>query len=101
MNDGLLFVASILAVYRLARLVAIDTITEPLRNRLASSTSSARKWLWDLATCPYCLGPWFAAALTVVLAAGPGVPLPLLWWPAISGGASLAVVADLRMTRRG
>ena len=99
MNDTLLFAASILAVYRLARLVAVDTITERPRDWLSRQPGRVSRELSYLISCAWCIAPWFAAALTVVLAAGPGIPLPVLWWPAIAGGASILTSADERMNR--
>ena len=99
MSDGLLFAASILAVYRLARLVAVDTVTARFRDWVTRQPGRIARELGYLVSCAWCLGPWLAAALTVVLAAGPGIPLPLLWLPAIAGGSALLTSADERMNR--
>ena len=99
MSDGLLFALSTFAVYRMARLIAVDTISERPRDWLSRQPGRVSRELSYLVSCAWCLGPWFAAALTVVLALGPGIPLPLLWWPAIGGGASILTSADERMNR--
>jgi hypothetical protein len=79
---GLVLVA--LAAYRLACLVAVDSISVPLRDRLytfawdeseteidpndhtklrARRRGPVRAWLYELVSCPYCLSVWFAAGL--------------------------------------
>jgi hypothetical protein len=75
-----------LAAFRLTRLVTTDTITDPLRGWLyrwawdestpievtapdgrrvlvPSPRAAWRTWLYDLLTCPWCLGVWFSAAV--------------------------------------
>ena len=99
MSVGLLLVVSVLAVYRVARLVAVDTVSERPRDWLSRQPGRVSRELSYLVSCPWCIAPWFAGALTVVLATGPGVPLPLLWWPACAGGAALLTSADERMNR--
>lgn len=39
--------------------------------------------------CPWCFGFWLAGLATLVLAIGPGIPLPLLWWPATAAAVGL------------
>lgn len=76
---GLIVVA--LAAYRVARLVALDTISLPFRERLfsfaydeehpvegdgewvAAPRAGWRTWLYDLFTCPLCVGVWVSAGL--------------------------------------
>jgi hypothetical protein len=58
------FILLSLATYRLARLLTIDTIFEPLRNRI---------WKWRgpetltgyLFTCVWCMSIWFGSLLTI------------------------------------
>ncbi len=45
-----------LAAYRTWRLIAEDTITEPVRQRLVR-----REYVSELVSCPWCLGSWIAA----------------------------------------
>ncbi|MFD0327857.1 DUF1360 domain-containing protein [Streptacidiphilus monticola] len=66
------------AVHRLARLVAKDPVTSPLRapfttyqgvsgpSELAEEVrgSGARKAVGELVTCPFCTGLWIAGGLT-------------------------------------
>lgn len=44
-----------LAAYRLWKLLAEDTILEPVRNRITFS-----KWETELLECPWCLGAWIS-----------------------------------------
>lgn len=55
------------AVWRLARLVAIDFITEPARLWVDRRST----WLGYLVSCPWCISVWIA----------PLVAWPALWWP--------------------
>ena len=55
--------------YRLWRIVALDTITEPLRHRLfAGSTVPAVQWLDEMVGCAWCLGFWVNVMLASTLA---------------------------------
>ena len=55
--------------YRLWRIVAVDSITEPIRHRLfAGSTVPAVQWLDEMAGCAWCLGFWVNFALASALA---------------------------------
>ena len=53
-----------LAGYRLWRLAAIDSITEPIHGRLRASTHPVVQWIDTLWSCPWCLGFWITTALT-------------------------------------
>lgn len=52
------------AGFRLWRLAAVDTITEPLHGRILAMQSPAGQWLATLWHCAWCLGFWITAALT-------------------------------------
>lgn len=54
-----------LATFRLTRLITVDVIGEPLRERVAH-----RPWLGYLAHCPWCLSIWLAP-----------FPAVVVWWP--------------------
>lgn len=57
--------------FRLWRLAALDTITEPLRHRLfGGSTVPAVLWIEQGVACAWCLGFWFNLALAPVLVDG-------------------------------
>lgn len=78
------FVVVGLATYRLARIVTLDTISQPFRDslfrwaydvnnpvevdgeRIASPRGPIRVWVYDLASCPLCAGVWIAAGLYVL-----------------------------------
>lgn len=53
-----------LAAFRLWRLAAIDSITEPIHGRLRASRHPVMQWFDTLVSCPWCLGFWIATGLT-------------------------------------
>lgn len=70
-----LFVLMVLTVYRVYRLVGLDTITEPLRRRVKPDGR-----LGDFLTCPWCAGFWISAAVVLVIDHWyVALPLPALW----------------------
>lgn len=75
-----------LASYRAWRLIALDTITEPIRSRVIFRDGRVWEWLATLITCVWCSGAWVsgAASLSWLYA----MDLPLGWlallWPAVS-----------------
>ena len=55
--------------YRLWRIVAVDSITEPIRHKLfAGSTVPAVQWLDEMIGCAWCLGFWVNVVLAFALA---------------------------------
>lgn len=93
---ALLLVLVPLAAYRLQRIVTADTwppsrhLRRLLRDRIADVPTASRARvrradLFDLMTCPWCLGFW--VSLVVVVATdlyvrrthGAGLPLPVAW----------------------
>lgn len=89
-----MFVVLVLAAYRITRLIAVDDLTAPLRDRVHG-------WLGELVTCPFCVGVWVSAAV-VLFAANTVVPLHWEWvvlvTAAVAGGQSLCSAADARLT---
>lgn len=83
-----LLLLAIFATYRLAELVSIDTIFEPLRLSLGKRVDPTRHnkdwYAAELVNCPYCLGVWFALLFALVIAHG--WQYVLLVWFAIAGG---------------
>lgn len=73
------------ATYKLSRLISSDRVTSPLRAPFAEYVGPAgasevkekvrgtgiQRALGDLLTCPFCLGPWVATALTFGLVLKP------------------------------
>lgn len=78
----LIFVVVALAACRATRLIAVDTLTDPLRARVfdwawdvenptadddgtarPSPRAAWRTWVWLLLTCQWCLGVWVSAVV--------------------------------------
>lgn len=104
MPDAAVLVVNALAVFRLARLVAIDDITEGLRQRLGrpwvvvtvgdatvhgdQPETGARYRAWRLVTCPWCISMWIAAVVVAFEAFWPDVwiyPAMVLAFSAVAG----------------
>ena len=74
-----------IATYKLSRLISSDRVTSPLRAPFTEYVEPAgasevkekvrgtgiQRAIGDLLTCPFCLGPWVATALTFGLALKP------------------------------
>lgn len=93
--NTLLFLAAVLATYRLSLMVSKESgpmrVFRKLRN-IPPPKSSAREGL----SCPLCTSVWFSAAVTGYLGWLGTFPLPEwpLWWLAFSGGAVLLHLLD-------
>lgn len=93
----------VLVAYRLSRAVALDTITEPLRDWLAVH---APVKVAELVSCGFCAGFWLSGVVaTVWLAAAEGglretglVEWQVLWW-AVAGGQSILIAVDSFLLR--
>lgn len=102
-----------LAGYRLTRAVTTDTITEPLRRGLAAwaypqeelegggkSRHVVRQWLFNLLTCPLCLGFWITLSVALAFQAAihwPGSLEALVVALAACGAQALATLVDGRL----
>lgn len=75
-----------LAAYRIWRLVALDSITQRLRE---STIDEGPEWVGQLLYCPWCLGSWVAFAATWLADVVIGVPAPV----AVALGAAVVVGA--------
>lgn len=98
-----------LVVYRAARVLTVDKISQPWRDWLlrqvqhaGAETRSAARWAYTLLTCPWCLGIYLSALVvafySLVVAdrwLGWEYPLGLL---AVAGAQSLFTAADLKLT---
>jgi hypothetical protein len=105
-----------LAVYRLAKLITADTITEPLREKLrqaalrkdgrtiaadheqgyaimdfAAKTKLA--WLFELVTCPWCVSIYAATAVVALTKFIPGI------WQYPAMGLALSAAAGFLAER--
>ena len=96
MNDALLFGLMSLAGYRVTRLIVMDTFPPiaAVRRVLAGDPDEnvrrarwSPEWLAELVTCPWCMSVWVAGGLTLIIDIVHGLPLPLLWWPAVAAAA--------------
>jgi hypothetical protein len=101
------FVVLVLGVYRGARIVSTDTVSEPPRLRMAEwseGEDSWRAWLYDLIECPFCTSVWLAwgGYVLACVALGRVGDVPLLahmieaW--GIAGGASILTALDGKLT---
>lgn len=88
-----MFVVLVLAAYRVARLIAVDDLTAPLRDR-------THGWLGELVTCPFCTGVWVSIAV-VLFAANTVLQLHWEWvllvTAAVAGGQALCASVDGRL----
>lgn len=85
-------VVSILAGYRMIRLIQIDSITEPMRAAVWGWLARHRRFksLRKLLNCPFCLSFWIAALIIAGNAwFGP------LWWLVLRIFALWAVIGFL------
>ena len=80
-----------LAAYRLTRLVTLDAVTEPLRERVHELDNHTLSYL---ITCPHCTG-MYAAALTTAAR----VLFPRVWGPVAAALASAALISIYAETR--
>lgn len=94
-----------LATYRLARLVAVDSLFLGFRDKVyafawsdrfptgeprptAVALAAWRTYVYDLVTCPHCLGVWFAVVVYCAWRWGGDVALGILAVIAIAGAQS-------------
>lgn len=95
-----------LATYRCARLVSRDTLTMPMRDSLYAWAYSDRRgtptprapwrtWVYELVTCPLCIGVWTGGAVYLLWRYGGTIINGLLVVLAIAG-AQCALVLGLR-----
>ena len=87
------WVVDALAVWRLTRLVAVDGITSPIRERItewaeAQPESTLREKVAELVGCPHCVSVWTALGLVFVVRRQP-------WWPRMADALALAAVSSL------
>lgn len=93
MDKVFLWVLLVFCVYRLADLVAVDTISQQVREWFGQRVGEKYSPSWyftEWLNCPYCLGVWFAAVAALVLQ-----PSDFLWfliyWLSIAGAQARLV----------
>lgn len=93
----------VLATYRVWRLVAVDTITEPIRAWFIFRDGPVWTWMADLVTCAWCLGWWLSgvAAVAYVTVFGVSWWWLVLVWPAVSAGVGLLDTLVDRLSSNG
>lgn len=80
-----------LATYRVWRIFAVDSITEPLRARFLFREGRVWEWVADLVTCPWCLGWWLSGAAVAAYVGWSGASWWLfpVGWCAVSAGVGI------------
>lgn len=68
--NTLLAILTILAVWRMTRLVTVDYLTDPFRHWVARRSGPEGK-LTYLVECPWCFSVWLA----------PPIVFAAVWWP--------------------
>ena len=70
MNDWIVLLLFIFAVYRLAQLITLDEISEPMRTHLAkrANKNKLNNWMAILVHCPYCVGIWLSIPVAIFYA---------------------------------
>jgi hypothetical protein len=74
------------AVHRLTRLLIVDEVTAPLRDRIYTAAPEGR--LAYLARCPWCVSIWVAAGWALLAVTAPPVVAPVgaaLAWSSVTG----------------
>jgi hypothetical protein len=101
------FVVVAFAAYRAARFLALDSLTEPFRERLTywSAGSGWREKFSDLITCGWCNGYWLSGLAYLVFMAVTGrldnepVLIHLIMWWAVAGVQALLISIDSFLLR--
>lgn len=110
-----LFIGLWLAAHRVTRFVLDDSITDSLRIQLylrfppddafrsmhrVTLPNGKREWqpvgparpiskIGEFFYCYWCLGFWVSGAVVLAVMQFVSIPLPLLWWPAVSSAVAL------------
>lgn len=101
MTEILWFIVSVLVVYRIAELIANDTIFEPIRiwtaKEAAITESTGWRYLAVWLSCPFCIGTWVSIPVTIiyVLCAKQSIPILFLWL-GIAGGQYFLSALSMR-----
>lgn len=73
-----------LAAFRLWRLAAVDSITEPLHGRILAMKSPAGQWFSSMWHCPWCLGFHLSIVVWALWTYLPAIGQPICMILAIS-----------------
>ncbi len=87
----LAFTILALCAFRLTRLVVEDSITEPLRRRLALKAT----WLAAMLGCWYCTGFWVSAAVVLAALAAGVVRGRIVWFAIPAASAVVGLLGEL------
>jgi len=82
----LLIVLSVLSCWRLARLVTVDEVSLPFRERVGKRGDT---WAYFV-TCPWCVSVWISPLVTVPVVLWSDLQDPWLWIVVMSLCGSLA-----------
>jgi hypothetical protein len=83
--DPVALAVGALAVHRLTRLLVVDEVTRPLRERVEPHLGDRATYL---ASCPWCVSPYIAAGWVALTVRAPRVARlagAVLAWSAVSG----------------
>lgn len=97
MSDALLFVLVVLASYRVWRLFAIDALPPFTwtRDRVEKAVRHRFGTTWAAGvSCPWCSGWWLSCAVVAATWAVRPLPLPALWFGAVSTAVGLLARVD-------
>lgn len=93
MSDGLAFVIVTLGAYRLWRFLAVDDLPPVVwvrdRFELGIANRFGNEWASGV-TCPWCSGWWASCIAVGALWAYRSLPLPALWFAAVSAVVGMA-----------
>lgn len=92
MSDALLFVVVSFAAYRAWHFVAVDDLPPlvAVRGRFSAVVEERFGRDWEAGVeCPWCSGFWVACAVVAVVWALRPLPLPGLWFLAVSAAVGL------------
>lgn len=93
-----------LATWRLWRIIAVDSITEPLRARFLFRDGRGWEWFADLVTCPWCLGWWLSGGAVfgwLLVSDGWSWSGFVVAWCAVSAGVGITETIVDRLSSNG
>lgn len=98
------FLLTTLAAYRIWRLLAVDEFPpiETARERFEVWITNrfGAEWAAGI-SCPWCSGAWVSIAVVSAVWAVHPLPLPALWYPAVSAGVGIAHGLTVRLSDHG